>query len=205
MIRLRMDRSLVCGVCLVGMSCLIPIAAHGGGEKAAGGPKGSEKAVAAVRAAFPSAEGVVAVEPKGFGGSGGRGTPLYWSVRFQQGGKKRELSVTPEGVIMRMPMPVAVKELPKPVADAVAKAAPDETVTSAEKNEMRATLKYVALAKSHVQRYAVLVKQDGKTTRYVVGPDGKNARAVPARRQRKRRSRPRSSPSPPRLPRRSRR
>ena len=47
-------------------------------------------------------------EPKGFGGSGGKGTPLFWSIRFHVGEKKQELSLTPEGTIIRLPIPVEV-------------------------------------------------------------------------------------------------
>ena len=87
-------------------------------------------------------------EPKGFGGSGGKGTPLFWTVRFHTGEKKQELSVTPEGVIIRLPVPGRGQGPAQAVADAVAKAAPGETVKSAEKNEMRATMKYVACSTS---------------------------------------------------------
>jgi hypothetical protein len=138
-------------------------------------PKGSEKAVAAARAAFPKAEIAEVTEPKGFFGTGGKGTPMYWTVRLQVGAKKVDLSVLPDGVIIRMPIALEVKDLPKTVADAVAKAAAGETVKSAEKNEMRATLKYVASDKARVQRYAVDVNKDGKTTRFIVSPDGKSA------------------------------
>jgi hypothetical protein len=43
---------------------------------------------------------------------------------------------------------------------------------------MRATLKYVPLNKPRVQRYAIDVSKDGKTTRFVVSPDGKSASAT---------------------------
>jgi hypothetical protein len=141
-------------------------------------PKGSEKAVAAVRAAFPKAKIDEVAEPKGFGGSGGKGTPLVWIVRFHAGEKKQELSVTPEGVIARLPSVVEINDLPKAVAVAVARAAPGETVKSAEHNEMRATMKYVALDKPQVQRYAIDMSKDGKTTRLIVSPDGKSAKAT---------------------------
>jgi hypothetical protein len=156
--------------------------AHAEKDRSADIPKGAEKAVSAVRAAFPKAEVDEAVEPKGFGGSGGKGTPLFWTVRIHTGENKQELSVTPEGVIIRLPIRVEVKDLPKAVADAVAGAAPGETVKSAEQNDLRATLKYVALDKPQVQRYAIDVSKDGKTTRLIISPDGKSVRptAIPA-------------------------
>ncbi len=171
--------------CFLYMASFVASAAQTGEDKAKAFPKGSEKAVAAVREAIPKAQMDEAAEPKGFGGSGGKGTPLFWTVRFHAGKKKQELSVTPEGVIIRLPVPVEVKDMPKLVADAVAKAAPGETVKSAEKNEMRATLKYVALAKARVQRYAIDVSKEGKTTRFTVSPDGKSARATGIRAEKK--------------------
>ena len=56
---------------------------------------------------------------------------------------------------------------------------------SAEKNEVRATLKYLALDRPHVQHYAVDVSKDGKTTRMVVTPDGKSAKATDIRPEKK--------------------
>jgi hypothetical protein len=182
--RIRIESLILCGCGLLG-GVLFAASAYADGDKPKDFPRGSEKAVAAVRAAFPKAELDDVVEPKGFGGSGGKGTPLLWIVRLHEGAKKQELSVTPEGVIIRLPTPVEVADLPKAVADAVAKAAPGETIKSAEKNEMRATMKYVALDKSHVQQYAVDVSKEGKTTRYLVSPDGKSARATDIRAEKK--------------------
>lgn len=172
-------RSSVLGwCCFLCVAFFGPSAAQGGKDEPKAFPKGSEKAVAAVRAALPKAEIDEVAEPKGFGGSGGKGTPLFWSVRLHAGLKKHDLSVTPEGVIIRLPIPIEIKDLPRPVAGAVARAAPGETVKSAEKNEMRATLKYVAIDKPQVQRYAIDVSKDDKTTRFVVSPDGKSAKAT---------------------------
>src|SRR5262249_15061571 len=123
-------------------------------------PPGSEKAVAAIRNQFPNAVIDEVAEPKGFGGSGGKGTPMFWRIRCHVGETKHELSVLPEGPTMRLPSPVAVKDLPKPVAEAVAKAQPGATVRSAEKNEVRATLKYVALDKPHALQYEIDVIRD---------------------------------------------
>jgi hypothetical protein len=166
-------------------SFVVPSAAQGAKGKPKAFPMGSEKAVAAVKAALPKAVIDEVAEPKGFGGSGGKGTPLFWGVRLHAGGRKLDLSVTPEGVIIRLPIAVEVKDLPKPVANAVARAAPGETVKGAEKNEMRATLKYVALDKPRVRQYAVDVSKDGRKSRFVVSPEGRTARAtaVPAQKK----------------------
>jgi hypothetical protein len=147
-------------------------------DKAKALPKGSEKAVAAVREAFPKAEIDEAAEPKGFGGSGGKGTPLFWSVRFHVGDKKQELSVTPEGTIIRLPAPVEPKDLPKAVADAVAKAEPKAAVRGAEKHELRATMKYVALEKPQVREYVIEAVKDDKRWRVTMNGEGGDAKAT---------------------------
>jgi hypothetical protein len=67
----------------------------------------------ATRVAFP-----IKCTDKGWVGSSGQ---KEWIVRYHAGEKKQELSVTPEGVIIRLPVPVEVKDLPRPVADAIAK------------------------------------------------------------------------------------
>jgi len=174
---------LGCG--LLGMTFVISTAARSEDVAPKTFAKGSEKAVAAVREAVPKAEIDDVTEPRGFGGSGGKGTPLFWTVRFHTGEKKQELSVTPDGIILRLPVPVEIKELPKPVADAVAKAAPDKKVERAEKHEMRATMKYVALDAPQVQQYAIDVSQNGKVTRFVVSPDGKSAKPTDIKAEKK--------------------
>jgi len=180
----RGETVVVCFWCVVG-GVLFVASAKGDNDELKDFPIGSEKAVAAVRAAVPKAEIDEAAEPKGFGSSGGKGTPLFWIVRLHTGAKKQELSVTPEGVILRLPTTVEVKDLAKTVTDAIAKAAPGETIKSAERNEVRATMKYVALAKPQVRQYAVDTSKDGKMTRFVVSPDGKTAKPTDIRAEKK--------------------
>jgi hypothetical protein len=148
-------------------------------------PKGSEKAVAAVQKEFPKAEIDEVAEPKGFGGSGGKGAPMFWSIRFHVGDKKHELSVLPEGTITRLPSAAEVKDLPKEVADAVAKAAPGATVKSAEKNEMRVTMKDVPLDKPQVQQYVIDVIKEEKRSRVTMNADGKNPKVTEIKEEKK--------------------
>jgi hypothetical protein len=148
-------------------------------------PKGSDKAVAGVQKEFPKAEIDEVAEPKGFGGSGGKGTPMFWNVRFHVGDKKYELTVLPDGTIFRLPIPVAVKDLPKPVADGVAKAAPGATIKSAEKHEIRATMKDVPLDKPQVQQYVIDVVKDEKRSRVTMSADGSNAKVTEIKEQKK--------------------
>jgi hypothetical protein len=148
-------------------------------------PKGAEKAVAAVKAAFPKGEIDEVTEPKGFGGSGGKGTPMFWSVRFHVGDAKHELSVLPDGTIMRLPTPVEVKDLPKAVADAVAKTAPAATIKSAEKHEMRVTLKYAAMEKPQVRQYVIHVVKDDKRSWVTITGEGNDAKVTEVKGEKK--------------------
>jgi len=154
-------------------------------EKEKAFPKGSEKAVAGVRTAFPKAEIDEVAEPRGFGGSAGKGTPLFWTVRFHSDDKKHELSVVPDGTIIRLPVPVMAKDLPGSVADAVTKAVPGATVRSAVKNEVRATLKYVALDKAQVRQYAIDVVKDKKRSRVTMSASGGNVKVTEPKEEKK--------------------
>jgi hypothetical protein len=144
-------------------------------------PKGSEKAVAALQKEFPKAVIDEVAEPKGFGGSGGKGTPLSWNVRFHVGDKPQELSLTPQGTIIRLPTAVAVGDLPKAVADAVAKAEPKAAIRSAQKNEVRAVMKYVALEKAQPQQYAIDLLKDGKRSRVTMNGQGGDVKVTELR------------------------
>jgi hypothetical protein len=156
-----------------------------GAEKEKSFPKGSEKAVAAVRKEFPRAKIDEVAEPKGFGGSGGKGTPLFWTVRFHTGDQKHDLSVIPDGTIIRLPVSLKARDLPKPVADAVARAEPGATVQSAVKNEMRATLKYVALDRAQVLQYAIEVVKDRKRSRVTMNAQGGNVKVTELKEEKK--------------------
>jgi hypothetical protein len=146
-------------------------------------PKGAEKAVSSVRDSFPKAEIESVAEPKGFGGSGGKGAPMFWSVRLRVGDKKYDLSVLPDGTVVRFPTAIEVKDLPKSVADAVAKALPDAKVRGAEKNEMRATLKYVALDKPQTRQYVLDVVADKKRSRITMTGEGGNVKVTELKEQ----------------------
>jgi hypothetical protein len=134
-------------------------------------PDGAEKAVKAVQDAFPDAVIDEAARPKGFGDGGDKVAPLFWNVRFHVKDDKKELAVTPDGVIIRLPTPLDPKDLPKALKDGLAKAAPKGAVKTAEKQETRAALRYAALDRPEVE-YAVVIVKDDKKSRVLVGADG---------------------------------
>jgi hypothetical protein len=182
---MSLPRVLHCALNIAFAALLVGLVPAGFADEPKAAPKGAEKAVAAVKAAFPKGEIDEVTEPKGFGGSGGKGTPMFWSVRFHVGDAKHELSVLPDGTIMRLPTPVDVKDLPKAVAAAVAKAAPDATIKSAEKHEMRATLKYVAMEKPQVRQYAIDVVKDDKRSWVTITGEGKDAKVTEVKTEKK--------------------
>jgi hypothetical protein len=134
-------------------------------------PEGSEKAVKAVQDAIPDAVIDEAARPTGFGNGGDKATPLFWNVRFHIKDDKKELAVTPDGLIIQMPAPLDPKDLPKALKDGIAKATLKAAVKTAEKHEIRAALRYAALDKPEVQ-YAVVVAKDDKKFHVEVGADG---------------------------------
>jgi hypothetical protein len=69
--------------------------------------------------------------------------------------------------------PVDPKDLPREITGAVAKQAPGASIKKAEKQEIRLTLKYVALNQPKVQWYQATVTKDGKQLRLQFAPDGK--------------------------------
>jgi hypothetical protein len=140
-------------------------------EKRPAFPEGSEKAVKAVKDALPKAVIDAVSRPKGFGDAGPKEAPLFWSVQIHLGDEKQDLSVTPEGTIVRLPTTVEMDDLPKAIKDAIAKAAPDAKLKKAEKQETRATLRYRALEKPRMT-YVVDVAAGEKNTRVFVGADG---------------------------------
>ncbi len=71
------------------------------------------------------------------------------------------------------------KDLPKEITEAAAKSAPGASIKKARKQEIRHTLKYVALDKPKVQSYQATVVKDGKGVRVQVSPDGKQVSARP--------------------------
>jgi hypothetical protein len=79
---------------------------------------------------------------------------------------------------MRFPTTVEVKDLPKAVTEGIAKALPDAKVKSAEKNEMRATLKYVALDKPQARLYRIDVVADKKRSRITMNGEADDVKVT---------------------------
>jgi hypothetical protein len=101
---------------------------------------------------------------------------LTYEIEFLSKGVKHEMVVSPEGVIPHLWKPIAEKELPKVVAETVAKEAPDATFQSAAQYEIRAGLGFAPIDKSRVV-YRLELDKDGKASKLNLRADGS---AVPA-------------------------
>jgi hypothetical protein len=78
---------------------------------------------------------------------------------------------SPEGVIPHLWVPTDAKDLPKDVTAALEKAVPGAKVTQGRRFELRASLRFGALAKAKVY-YTVRVEKDEKETTLKLKPDG---------------------------------
>jgi hypothetical protein len=135
-------------------------------------PAGSEKAVEAVRQLGPGAVVSEVSLPKDFGAGTEDGSPLFWVVNLRRDGIDQQLKITPEGTIILLPQTVDEKDLPRAIADAIAREVGGGKVLRCEKQEARATLRYVALVKPMVH-YVVQLAKDGERKRLDVAADGR--------------------------------
>ena len=93
------------------------------------------------------------------------------TIRDVNEGIEREMVASPEGVIPHLWAPVALKDLPKEVTDALDKAAPGAKVENARAFEIRASLRFGALEQAKVY-YTVQVEKDGKARTLKIKPGG---------------------------------
>jgi uncharacterized membrane protein YkoI len=104
------------------------------------------------------------------------GVTLY-DIEFKAG--KGEIEVAEDGTVMDIATIVALKDVPKPAAEAIQKAAADGTIKQIEKSEIRAEVKeegekgtVIKLASPRYVYEAELVKGE-KRAEVQVAPDGK--------------------------------
>jgi hypothetical protein len=75
--------------------------------------------------------------------------------------------------------PVEVKDLPKEISEGSAKARPGAAIRTAQRLEIKHTLKYVAFDKPRVQSYQAVLVNGDKRSRVQVAPDGDKLAARP--------------------------
>ena len=127
-------------------------------------PALSKKAAAAIEKAFPKAK-IVQVEPE-------RKGVVVYEVELIRDGKEVEILVTSDGQIVATENEIGKDDLPAAVAATVAKHAGDAEIKEIEKEEIRATLQFVALDKPQVV-YEVEFLRDGREVELKIDGDGK--------------------------------
>jgi hypothetical protein len=134
-------------------------------EKKPSFPKGSEKAVEAIKSEFPEAE-VMSVRPliAADDSAPWSGDVESYFVKFRLSGAHLELETTPDGVIIELTLSMEPKDLPKEVLKAIAEEAGEGKIQKAWKQETRARRKYVALKEPRVRFDVTLESEEKKKT-----------------------------------------
>ena len=93
---------------------------------------------------------------------------VVYDIEMTQDGKKREADIKEDGSIVNFENEIAIKDLPKAVADAVKAKHPDATIKEAMETLV------IKEGKDVVDEYEVLlVTGDNKEVELTVSPDGK--------------------------------
>ena len=140
-------------------------------------PEGSETAVKVFQKALPGAKLIAVEAPKGFGVDSADGSPLFWTFRYEQNGVAGEVPITPDGLIVRLTKRISSNELPRAVATALTRESKDAKVTSYERQDIGATMKYVATPMPLVV-YLVNVQNGSKTYQMAVSSSGRIGSSV---------------------------
>jgi uncharacterized membrane protein YkoI len=121
----------------------------------------------AVKAAFPQAR-IVEVEQEKEDGV------TVYEVELRQDGKEVEITVSPDGVIVEVETQIPEAELPKAVAQTIAKVAGGAKVEEIEREETRAVVRDGKVVKLDEPRitYEAEFRKDGRETEVEIAADG---------------------------------
>jgi hypothetical protein len=133
-------------------------------------PEKASKAVKAIKALYPGAV-VKEITTEVYQDPSGTVDVLTYEVEFINKGAKHEMVASPEGVIPHLWKPVAEKDLPKAVADALTREVPGGKTESAAAFEVRAGLQFAPLDHPRVV-YQLELEKDGKPAKLNVRADG---------------------------------
>lgn len=158
-----------------------PVADKGAARKAAASddkksieiPEKAAKAVKAIKDLYPDAI-VKAITTEVYQDPSGVVDVLTYEIEFFTKGVEREMVASPDGVIPHLWAVIAEKDLPKAVAETLAKEG--EKIESVSQFELRAGLQFAPLEKARVV-YRVEVEKEGKASTVNLRADGS---AVPA-------------------------
>jgi hypothetical protein len=133
-------------------------------------PEKAAKSVKAIKELYPDAI-VKEITTEVYQDPSGVVDVLTYEIEFITKGTKREMVASPEGVIPHLLKSIAVKDLPKEVADTAAKEVADAKVESAAQFEVRAGLQFAALGKPRVV-YKLELEKEGKASKLNLRADG---------------------------------
>jgi len=133
-------------------------------------PEKAAKSVKAIKELYPDMV-VIEITTEVYQDPSGVVDVLTYEIEFMSKGKKHEMVASPDGVIPHLWRPIGEKDLPKAVAETVAKEAPGGAFQSAAQYEIRAGLNFAPIAKSRVI-YQLELEKDGKTSKLSLRADG---------------------------------
>ncbi len=136
-------------------------------------PEQAAKAVAAMRQVFPAMVFDLVEEVPYIDSATQTMVMVWYEVEFFVDGVKHEFNATPDGVVIAYKKSIARGELPKAVADALAKAIPNGKIEDVALSETRARPRFVAL-QDPVVVYAIEPNGEGGAPAVAVKlrPDG---------------------------------
>ncbi len=132
-------------------------------------PEKAAKAVKAIKELYPDAV-VIEITTEVYQDPSGTIDVLTYEIEFVNKGAKHEMVASPDGVIPHLWKPIAEKDLPKPVAEALAKEG--GKIEGVSQFEIRAGLQFAAIDKPRVV-YQLEMEKDGKSSKLSLQADGK--------------------------------
>jgi len=133
-------------------------------------PAKAAKAVKAIKELYPDAV-VIEITTEVYQDPSGTVDILTYEVEFILKGTKREMVASPDGIIPHLWKPIAEKDLPKAIADALAKEAVGGKVEGVSQFEIRAGLQFAPIDEARVV-YKLEMEKDGKINNLNLRADG---------------------------------
>lgn len=133
-------------------------------------PSKASKAVKAIKQLHPGAV-VIEITTEVYQDPSGAVDILTYEVEFMFKGTKREMVASPDGIIPHLWKPIAEKDLPQAIVDALAKEADGGKVEGVSQFEIRAGLRFAPLDEARVV-YKLEMEKDDKTRNLNLRADG---------------------------------
>jgi hypothetical protein len=133
-------------------------------------PAKARKAVKAIKGLYPDAV-VKEITTEVYQDPSGIVDVLTYEIEFLNKGTKHEMVASPEGVIPHLWKSIAADDLPRAIADALAREVPGSKVESARQFEIRAGLQFAALEKPRVV-YQLELEKEGSSSKLHLRADG---------------------------------